>query len=97
MGFMDALKSVGSRFVGWFKTTVKPEMLEFLDANKGLALEVVTKTAIDCAGKGSALKREYALNELRKHAIEVAPGVQVDNQWLGLLIEMALAVYKAQK
>jgi len=91
----NALKAGMHKFSIWFNASAKPELLEFLDDNKELALKLVTEAAQYYAGKPSHLKFESVYNHLTEEFKDNAGNLTIDNQWIRLLIELAVAVAKA--
>jgi len=82
-------------FFDWFQENVQPELLDFLDDNKDLAMEIVIKVAKDFAGKPSHLKFDSAYKALSGEFKDNVGNLTIDNQWIRLLIELAVAAAKA--
>ena len=89
------VKDGAHRFAVWFNISAKPELLDFLDDNKDLAIQLVIEAAKHYADKPSHFKFESVYNRLSKDFMDNAGNLKVDNQWISLLIEIAVALAKA--
>jgi len=93
--FFKGVASAANKFVGWFKANVSPQLMEFLDANKGLAMKIVLNVAKNMASASNAEKRQAALDQIGKDILTEVPNLQVPEHWMSLLLEIAVAALKA--
>jgi len=83
-------------FIDWFRAVVQPELFEFLNDNKDLAMEFALQAARKYANQPSHLKLESVQKELVEYFSDNHGRLRVDNQWINLLIEVAVAALKGQ-
>jgi len=88
-------KKATASFVRWFKTEIAPELLEFLDANKDIAIKIVKQVAIEMASAPNGAKRGAAFSRLDNYFVKELPNFKAPDHWIGLLLEIAVAVLKA--
>lgn len=91
----EKLSDMFHDFFDWFQENVKPELLDFLDDNRDLAMKIIIAVAKDFAGKPSHLKFDSAYDALVDEFKDNAGSLTVDNQWIRLLIELVVAAAKA--
>lgn len=81
----------------WFRKNVAPEIAAFCVDNMDVALEVVASMATQYANEPGAFKRDKALDTLGIQVAAAAPGLKFRNHWLSLLLELAVAAFKASQ
>ena len=91
-----ALHSGVNKILVWFNLYVTPELAVFLEDNKGLAIDFCLEAAKKYAAQPGHFKAESVGRMLKDHFAENHPDIKVRNHWISLLIEIAVAVLKAQ-
>jgi len=94
--FLQKVVSGLHKFFHWFQENVQPELVEFLDANKNLAVQTVKDVAIDLVGATGEAKRNEAMKRIDDRLCQALPSIVLPNHWLALLVEVAVTVLKAQ-
>jgi len=92
----EAIKAGAHAFVLWFQCSAGPELMEFLDDNKDLAMDIVTEVAEDLAGSDGETKRGEAFERITGAIASSLPRVESRSGWINLLIEIAVCVLKSR-
>lgn len=83
-------------FALWFERSVGPDLVEFLDDNKELAMRVVKEVAVELAGARGEEKRRRAAGLIRAELAETLPELETKSGWINLLVEIAVAVLRSR-
>jgi len=79
-------------FALWFERSVGPDLVDFLNDNKELAMEVAKDVAVELAGARGGEKRREAVRRIRSELAQTLPELEIDSSWINLLVEIAVAV-----
>jgi hypothetical protein len=79
----------------WFKAHCNDAVQAFVKANLPLAMQVVKQVAIDMVNAGSRLKFGKAIEIVGKRLEDNTPGIKLNNDWLGVLIQAAFDILRA--
>lgn len=82
-------------FFSWLKKQVGPDIIQFLDDNKELALQLVIDAAKYYADKPGHFKFESVKSRLVEQLKQGREDIVIQEHWIHLLIEIAVAVAKA--
>lgn len=93
-GFWKGTKPAAKRFAAWFRDEVAPECMEFLEANKDVAMRIVLQVAKDMVGASNGAKRKEAFRRIDDHLMKEIPNFKAPEHWLSLLLEIAVTVLK---
>ena len=91
----EQLKEMFHDFVDWIQENLAPELKNFLEDNMDLAMEIVVKVAKEYAGKPSHIKFDSVYNALEEEFKDNTGNLTIDNQWIRLIIELAVSAAKA--
>jgi len=84
------------RFTVWFQLNVKPDLLDFIEENKELAMRVCRDVARDLSGQAGRLKRDEAFKRILSILTGAVPDIRTSSSWINLLIEIAVQALKAK-
>ena len=90
------VRGAGRTFSAWFRAVILPEAQEFINDNKGLAMKFAREAACEYAGQPSHLKFKSVQNKLIAYFKKHHGEIEVDNQWINTLIEIAVLALKSQ-
>ncbi len=91
---LQLLRRLVSDLFNWLQDSLGPEVLEFIDDNKDLALKIVKEVAVDLADEIGEVKAKEAADRLVDALKDSVPDIESKNWLINLLIEIAVAAMK---
>jgi len=92
----DKLSGAAHMFTKWFSVNVQPELLDFLDDNKALAMNIILDVARKYARDPGAFKKKKAAELIIAELKGQIPNLKSDSSWINLLIEVGVAALKSR-
>ena len=96
MSFWKRIKHALSAFASWLDLSLKPELKRFVYDNRELALKIVMNIGRDYAAMPNETKRAMAMTMIKKELLKSLPSILIKDHYLGLLIEIVVAILKSQ-
>lgn len=91
---VEMIKNLVNDLFNWMQKELGPEVLEFIDDNKDLAIETVKAVAIDLSDEIGEVKAKEAADRLVDALKDTVPDIESKNWLINLLIEIAVAALK---
>jgi len=96
MSFWKRIKQALSAFASWLDLSLKPELKRFIYDNRELATRTIMIVAKEYAMLPNDSKRSMAMALIKKELLKSIPNILIKDHYLGLLVEIVVAILKSQ-